>query len=227
MLSRWRYLLFARQWETAFVKAGQPLIHAEYGFDLRLEPGVYPSHPDFTYSTAMILQGLPDDLSDKTLLDVGTGCGAIAIAAARRGAKVHAVDINPAAVALARRNVMASGVEDRVTLGEGNVLRFAPAPGVPERFDYIAANLWFPIRLWGFNQEHAPLMRMQKRFLSEVSDLLAPGGQALLASGAFADSRGIRDLFAEAGLAPDITTRRARHDHGRIAVNWHLYSFKS
>ncbi|UDF05002.1 50S ribosomal protein L11 methyltransferase [Asticcacaulis sp. AND118] len=225
MLSRWRYLFFARQWEAAFVTAGQPMIHAEYGFDLRLEPGVYPTHPDFTYSTSMILQGLPDDLSGKTLLDVGTGCGAIAIAAARRGAKVHAVDIDPAAVALARRNVAANGVANRVTLSEGKVLQFASAPDVPERFDYIAANLWFPIRLWGFNQEHHSLMRVQKRFLSQVFGLLAPGGQALLASGAFADSRGIRDLFAEAGLTPDITTRRAWHNGGRIAVNWHLYRF--
>ncbi len=50
-----------------------------------------------------LLSWLPDDLTGATLLDAGCGTGALAVEAARRGAKVLAVDISPTLIELARQ----------------------------------------------------------------------------------------------------------------------------
>jgi magnesium-protoporphyrin O-methyltransferase len=49
-----------------------------------------------------LLSWLPDDLYGARILDAGCGTGALAVAAARRGAEVIAVDLSPNLVALAR-----------------------------------------------------------------------------------------------------------------------------
>src|SRR5262249_15904890 len=50
---------------------------------------------------------LPDDLTDKTFLDIGCGSGIHSLAASRLGAKVTSVDIDPASVE-ATRSVLSS-----------------------------------------------------------------------------------------------------------------------
>jgi ribosomal protein L11 methyltransferase len=57
-----------------------------------------------------------------TLLDVGTGSGILAIAAARLGAgEVLALDIDPLAVRVARENVALNGVAGVVEVREGSL----------------------------------------------------------------------------------------------------------
>lgn len=67
---------------------------------------------------ATLLDFLPRDLSGLRLLDAGCGTGALAVEAARRGARVTAVDLSPTLVALARER--ARGLEDGVD-GSGSV----------------------------------------------------------------------------------------------------------
>lgn len=73
------------------------------------------------------------------IVDVGTGSGAVAVALARHlpEAVITAVDISPAAVAIARENVEAHGVEDRVRVLEGDLLAGLPEG---ETFDLILSN---------------------------------------------------------------------------------------
>lgn len=56
-----------------------------------------------------------------TVLDYGCGSGFLSLVAARLGAQVTAVDINPFAVALTRQNAIANRLEERVDvrLGDG------------------------------------------------------------------------------------------------------------
>jgi release factor glutamine methyltransferase len=70
--------------------------------------------------------------------DVGTGTGVVAIAVARRapGARIWATDDDEGAVALARANVLANGLEARVEVLLGNLLEPAPAG-----LDLVVANL--------------------------------------------------------------------------------------
>jgi HemK-related putative methylase len=69
-------------------------------------------------------------------LDVGTGSGAGAVFAARRGFRVTAVDLNPEAVRCARVNALLNGLEDRVEARQGDL--FDPVGG--ERFDLVLFN---------------------------------------------------------------------------------------
>ena len=51
---------------------------------------------------ATLLGWLPPDLTGLTLLDAGCGTGALAVEAARRGARVTAIDLSPTLIGLAR-----------------------------------------------------------------------------------------------------------------------------
>lgn len=77
--------------------------------------------------------------SPLTVLDFGTGSGclAIAIAVHAPAAKVHAVDISPAALSVARENAARHGLAERIQFHEGD--GFATLPeGLA--FDLIVAN---------------------------------------------------------------------------------------
>jgi methylase of polypeptide subunit release factors len=97
------------------------------GFRLRVRPTVF--HPRFFLSSeyfATFLDGL--DLSGKSVADIGTGSGILALAAARAGAaEVLALDINPHAALSALENARANGLGDRVRAACMNLLAALPA----------------------------------------------------------------------------------------------------
>ena len=76
-----------------------------------------------------------------TLLDVGTGSGILAIAAARLGAQgIVAVDIDPDAVRVAKENVTHNGLDSAIEVRKGDLLQ-----GLSQRFDFAAANILAPV----------------------------------------------------------------------------------
>ena len=81
-------------------------------------------------TTSMCMQLLEKHLkSNMRVMDVGTGSGILAIAAARLGAKeVLAIDIDPAAVKVARENIVLNHVEDRVRAVEGDLCKSEAMP---------------------------------------------------------------------------------------------------
>ena len=73
-----------------------------------------------------------------TVLDLGTGSGILAIAAAKLGASsILALDINPAVVVIARSNVEANGVAGIVTVEQGTL----PQGTKGKIFDLVAVNI--------------------------------------------------------------------------------------
>jgi release factor glutamine methyltransferase len=127
------------------------------------------------------------------VLDLGTGSGIAAIAAAQAGAgRVVAVDLNPAAVRCAAANVRRYGLADRVAVREGDL--FAPVAG--ERFDRIICNPpYFP----GTPRTPAeaayfggPQYEWLDRFAAGAAAHLTPGGGCLLVLGDAADLGAIR-----------------------------------
>ena len=147
--------------------------------------------------------------------DVGTGCGAVAIALARElpELRVIAVDISPLALALARRNCRRHGLAHRIFLVRGDLLAALRFPA-----DLIVANLpyirtadfpglepevrdWEPrIALDGGDDGLAPIRRLSV----QLFDHLCPGGCAALEVGA-GQAEEVAKLLARAGLSqPEI-----------------------
>jgi len=72
------------------------------------------------------------------VLDVGTGTGILAVAAVALGApRVFAIDVDPDAVAAARKNAEANGVADRIHVGLGG----PEALPRTSAFDLVVANI--------------------------------------------------------------------------------------
>ncbi len=104
------------------------------GLALVLDPGMAFGtglHP----TTRQCLEALGEmDVAGRSVLDVGTGSGILAIAAAKRGARtVAAVDTDPLAVKAAGENALRNGVVADVREGS--------ADAVLGRFDVVLANL--------------------------------------------------------------------------------------
>jgi len=75
-----------------------------------------------------------------SFLDIGTGSGILAIAAARLGySPVDAFDFDADAVRIARANARKNGIAGKVRLWRGDVTRLPLRPA--QRYDWICANL--------------------------------------------------------------------------------------
>lgn len=110
------------------------------------------------------------------VLDVGTGCGVLAITAAQRGAAVTAVDTSRRALVATRLNARLNRVPLRVLHGD----LFAPVQH--ERFDCIAAHL-----PGGPEGEE-----LRERLVAEAPEHLRPSGVLLLVEPGPEGGRGVR-----------------------------------
>lgn len=128
---RYCWLPFYRFWALRYIRETRNFRYA--GLRLSIPQGVF--HPGVFFSTpvfAMFLQRI--DFQNKTVLDVGTGSGLLALLAARHGASASALDINPLAVKTAGQNAEANGLSLRVW--ESDLFDHVPA----QTFDYLLIN---------------------------------------------------------------------------------------
>lgn len=147
---------------------------------IRVNDHVFSPDPELTNSSSLILKNIPD-VAGKTVLDVGAGTGIVGLRCAMKGAgRVTSVDVSHAALANIKENVDRLGVANAVEIRESNLFS-----NVPERFDYIFANL--PILDEAWSQESGTTQHVVQQFLDEVSDHLNDGGTAYLAWGSFSD----------------------------------------
>ncbi|MBV8517670.1 MAG: methyltransferase [Acidobacteria bacterium] len=70
---------------------------------------------------SLLLAAALDPAPDTSVLDVGTGSGILALAAAQRGATVLATDVNPRAIACARHNTDANGFANSIKILHADV----------------------------------------------------------------------------------------------------------
>ena len=139
------------------------------------------------------------------VLDMGTGSGIGAIAAAHRGFHVVGVDLNPDAVRCARINVLLNRVEDRVQLREGDL--FDPVAG--ERFDLVLFN---PPFFFGSPETPADLAWRSadviERFAAGLDRMLTPEGQALIVLSTDGGQQRMLGALEEQGFRCDLETRK-------------------
>lgn len=143
-------------------------------------------NPKFYFTSEFMARHIIVSFQD-AVLDMGTGSGIQAIIAGQRASNVVAVDISPEAVGFALRNVKAHGLEDVVSVMEGDL--FAPL-GPCHMFNVI---LFTPPYLEGSpetNFDHALFDRdksLIKRFFKEAKRHLKPGGYVQMLYSSIAD----------------------------------------
>ncbi len=108
-----------------------------YGLDFKVNRDVLIPRPETELLVEKALR-LAQSHKIKTIADIGTGCGAIAVSLAVNlpGVTVYAVDISAAALKVAHFNCKKHGVSNRVIISEGDMLE-----PLPEPVDMIIANL--------------------------------------------------------------------------------------
>ncbi len=106
----------------------------KYGnISVEIIPGVF--HPGFFFSTKLLLSFLgKQDFSGKNFLEMGCGSGLVSIVAAKKNAKVTAVDIFPEAVSCTMKNAGKNDVT--ISVIESDLFKSIPS----QQFDIIAVN---------------------------------------------------------------------------------------
>ena len=123
-------------WQRGEVPAGQ--------LALVIEPGMAFGTGHHA-TTRMAVEALGElNLQGKRVLDVGTGSGVLAIAAALLGAGwALGVDIDPITIPIARQNALDNGVNPLAAQFEEGTLGLGDLPALEEApFDVLVANLY-------------------------------------------------------------------------------------
>jgi release factor glutamine methyltransferase len=96
-----------------------------YGLEFEVTPDVLIPRPETEALVDLALARRPT-----TVVDVGTGSGCVAVALAAHlpDAIIYAIDISPAALAVAQRNAERHGVAERMPILVGDVLSPRPGP---------------------------------------------------------------------------------------------------
>jgi release factor glutamine methyltransferase len=189
-----------------------------YGLELEVTPEVLIPRPETETLVDLALARRPTHI-----VDVGTGSGCIAVSVAVHlpRATVYGIEISPAALAVARRNVERHGVAGRVQLMVGDILSPRPGP-----VDLVVANLpYIPTgqcaSLPASVRDHEPWLALDggpgglaviRRLLVQAPAVLRPGGGLLVEIGADQGetaSRLARTYFpqAEVRVHPDLAGR--------------------
>jgi release factor glutamine methyltransferase len=199
-LRRWRYRLFQRRRYDRLVLervAGHPIL---------VLPAVF--NPKLLHSGEFLARSLDDRLipPGAAVLDLGTGTGIGAIAAAHWARRVVAVDINPAATRCARINALLNRCDDRVAVRDGDLF----AAVGDERFDVVLFNPPFYRgvprdaldRAWRATD-------VVERFAAQLTSHLTPNGSALVVLSTVGATPDFLAAFRRQGL---VATRQATRD---------------
>jgi len=187
-------------------RAGEPVAYILgrkefYSLELSVNPAVLIPRPE-----TELLVDLALELRPASVLDLGTGSGAVALAIKRHlpGARVVAVDASAAALVVARRNAVKLNLDVDSRHGQW----FEPVAG--ERFDLIVSNPPYVAEgdphLPGLQHEPAVALVSGPDGLNAIREItlaaglfLQPGGWLLLEHGAGHDLA-VRSLLEKAGL---------------------------
>jgi ribosomal protein L11 methyltransferase len=149
---------------------------------LQLDPGMAfgtGGHETTRLCLELLEQVMLQNSGVKTLsvLDLGTGSGILAMAAAKLGASpVHAVDIDPLAIEVAKENLVINRMAELVECST------TPIEAISLKFDIILANI---------------LAEELVRLAPEIISRIKPGGRLVL-SGILAE----KESFVREGFAP-------------------------
>ena len=152
-----------------------------------LDPGLSfgtGQHPTTSFCLHEIVRRHQSGTRPASFLDIGTGSGILAIAAAKLGyAPVHAFDFDPESVRVARENVRNNKVDARLKPTRGDVTKLPQKPA--RQYDLVCANLI------------SNLLIAERR---RIVNRLKPGGTLVLAGILAAEFTEVARAFADTGL---------------------------
>lgn len=179
--------------------------------DLDVSPATLIPRADSETLIHAALAALPDRASVRTVLDLGTGTGALLLAALTEFPRAWGVgvDLSPAAAALAVRNARRNGLSDRSCFLCGHW-----GAALDRRFDLILANPPYiaSADIAGLMPEvvlHEPRAALDggadglaayREIIADLPRLLGPGGVAILELGA-GQADQVKAIAAVAGFA--------------------------
>jgi release factor glutamine methyltransferase len=170
----------------------EPLAYVTWGFyglELHCDARALVPRPETEVLVERCL-ALVAGRESPSIVDVGTGTGAIALALASRlpDATISAIDVSPAALALAAENAAANGLAGRVELLEGDLL--APVAGrtfalVASNPPYVAAGDEVDPEVSGYEPALAVYAEaggkaIHERLAAAAQTVLEPGGQLVV-----------------------------------------------
>lgn len=179
-----------------FVQELDAKIHPHYGT-------FAPIRSEYLSLVAEADLPLVDGQAASLAFDIGTGTGVLAAILARRGvSRIVVTDSEPRAVACARENLHTLGLDNAVTVVEGDMFPEGRAPLV------VCNPPWLPgtANTLLDNAVYDPKSRMLRAFLRGLTEHLEVGGEGWLIISDLAEHLGLRSRqelltwIAEAGL---------------------------
>ncbi len=177
---------------------------------IELHPEVYdPAEDSF-----LLLESLQLNPQD-SVLEIGTGCGLIALSCARKGCRVFCTDINPFAVQVTRRNISRNQrlLQGAIEIRQGDLFS---AFENSERFNVIVFNPpylptqkqertggWFDIATDGGRNG----LKVTKRFLEGLSCRLLPKGSAYFIFSSLSNRHTLEQYLKKQELNASIISR--------------------
>ena len=165
------------------------------------------------------------------VLDMGTGCGVNGILAARTGADVLALDVNPEAVRAAQDNARRNGVADRLEVRLSDVFD-AVDPAADGPFDVVVFDppfRWFQPRDLLEMATADPGYRALTRFVRDARLHLSDHGRLLVFFGRSGDLGYLQRLVAEEGFRTKVLARKTLLEDGWQVeyITYRLTSFRA
>ncbi len=196
-----------------------------WSFVLEVNKDVLIPRPD----TEIIVEEALDiakAINQPSILDIGTGSGAIALALATElpESKITATDISAAALRIAKKNTHTLNLEKQIEFLEGDL--FAPVEGL---FDIIVSNppyisaaeyIELPAGVRNFEPRIALFagqtgVEFYEKLIYQSGNYLKQDGWLLLEIGA-PQAEKIRDIMQERGFFENITVRQDYAGHDRV-----------
>jgi ribosomal protein L11 methyltransferase len=182
-----RHLLIRPSWSRDRPARGQRVVVLDPG--LSFGTG---HHPTTWFCLCQVARHRPSRATARAFLDLGTGSGILAIAAAKLGySPILAMDHDPGAIRVARQNLRRNRIEARVDLRSGDVAELSGKR--TQGYDLVAANLATDV-----------LLRLKRHVAASVK----PGGSLVLAGILRGEFRSVASAYSRLGL--ELITRSSR-----------------
>lgn len=173
-----------------------PYVRQFAGFTVTVQEGVYPPSED-SLILIKAIENASDCYVQAKCLDFGTGTGVFALALARLGASVVAIDVNASAVHCAETNAKINHLESLVDVRHGNGFSVIEAQ---ETFDVVLASLPFEsykarndFERSVYDEEYL----VRKAFFRDVKKHLRAGGKIFYTYADYAEQQAPLASFLE------------------------------